>query len=41
MSNGWINQAYAQGFDYQKYTLKFVNIFERMEIDETVYEGLL
>ena len=35
------NQAYVQGFDCEYITLKDVNMFECMEIDESIYEGVV
>ena len=42
MPNIWSNQAYVQGF-YCKYISfkKAVNMFERMEIYESIYEGVV
>ena len=40
MPNSWSNQAYVQRFDYEYIPFKkAVNIFERMEIVEYIYEG--
>ena len=39
--NGNSNQAYVQGFDCDSITRKTVNMFERMEIAETIYEGVI
>ena len=42
MSNSWSRQAYVQGFDCEFITLKkAVNMFERMEISESTYEGVV
>ena len=39
MPNGWSKQAFVQGFDLETITfLKSVNMFENMEIFETMYE---
>ena len=42
MSNSWSKQAYSRGL-YCEYISfkKTVNIFERMEIAEYIYEGLV
>ena len=42
MPNSWSKQAYVQGF-YFKYILfkKAVNMFERMEIAESIYKGVV
>ena len=38
MPNSWSKQAYVQGFDWKSITLKkSVNMFERMEIDKSIY----
>ena len=40
MTNIWSNQAYVQGFDCEPTSLKKdVNMFECMEIAESIYEG--
>ena len=40
--NSWYIQAYIQGFDGESITFKkSVNIFERMEISESIYEGVV
>ena len=41
MPNIWISQACVQGFDYETITLKSVIMFERMEIAEYIYEGVV
>ena len=42
MPNGWINQAREQGFYCESITFfQTVNMFERMEIAEYIYEGVL
>ena len=42
MPNSWINQAYVQVFDCNYITFKnAVNMFERMEISESIYEGIV
>ena len=42
MPNSWINQAYVQGFDWKYITLKkAVNMFEWMDISESIYKGVL
>ena len=38
MSNGWISQEYVQDFYCKYITLKYVNIFEHIEIAESIYE---
>ena len=40
--NRWSRQAYVQGFDCEYINFKkAVNMFERMEIDESIYEGIV
>ena len=39
--NGWSKQAYVQGFYCEYITLKYLNIFECMEIAESIYEGFV
>ena len=40
--NIWSKQAYVKGFDFESITFKkVVNMFERMEINESVYEGVV
>ena len=42
MSNIWYKQAYVQGFDYESILFKKdVNMFERMEVVESIYEGVV
>ena len=42
MSNSWSKHAYVQGFDFESITFKrVVNMFERMEIAESIYEGVV
>ena len=42
MSNRWSKQAYLQGFGCESITLeKAVNMFERMEIYESIYKGVV
>ena len=42
MHNSCYRQAYVQGFDYEYITFKKnVNMFERMEIAESIYEGVV
>ena len=42
MPNIWSKQAYVQGFDFESITFKkSVNMFERMEISESIYKGVL
>ena len=42
MPNSWSKQAYVQGFDCGSITFKkAINIFERMEISEFIYEGIV
>ena len=35
-TNGWSKQSYVQGFEYEYIALKDVNMFEHMEILESV-----
>ena len=38
----WSKQAYIQGFDCESINFKrYVNMFERMEIAESIYEGVV
>ena len=40
--NSWSQQAYVQVFDFEYTTLnKSVNMFERMEIAEYIYRGVV
>ena len=40
--NRWSKKAYVQGFDCESIYFKFfVNTFERMEIAESIYEGVV
>ena len=42
VSNSWSKQIYAQGFDCENITFKTdVNMFDRMEISEYIYEGVV
>ena len=42
MPISWSRQAYVQGFDCKSITFnKSVNMFERMEITESIYEGIV
>ena len=42
MPNIWSRQAYVQGFYCESITFKkAVNMFERMEIAESIYEGVV
>ena len=41
MPNSWIKQVYVQGFDCEYITLKTVSMFERTDIAEFIYEGLV
>ena len=42
MSNSWSKHAYIQGFDCEYITFKRdVNMFECMEISESIYEGVV
>ena len=42
MHNSWYKQAYVQGFDCESISFKkYVNMFERMEIAESIDEGVL
>ena len=42
MPSRWIKQAYVQGFGCEYITFKAaINTFERMEISEYIYEGVV
>ena len=42
MPNSWSKQAYVQGFNWKYTTLKqSVNLFERMDIAEYIYKGVV
>ena len=42
MPNSWSIQVFEQGFDCEYITFKkSVNMFERMEIAESIYEGVV
>ena len=42
MPNIWSRQSYVQGFNCAYITLKIsVNMFERMEINKSIYEGVV
>ena len=42
INNTWINQSYVQGFYCESITFKeAVNMFKRMEIAESIYEGVV
>ena len=42
ISNGQIKQLYVQCFDFETITFKqYVNIFEHMQIAETIYDGVV
>ena len=42
ITNIWSNQSYVQGFDCDTISFKkAVNMFERMEIAESIYEGVV
>ena len=42
MPNSWSKQAYIQGFDCESILLKkAVNMFERMEIVESIYDDVV
>ena len=42
MPNRWSKQAYVQGFDCETISFKkAVNMFERMEISKSIYEGVV
>ena len=42
MPNIWSKQAYVQGFDCRSILfIEAVNIFERMEIAESIYEDVV
>ena len=42
MPNGWSKQSYVQGFYCETiYFKNDVNMFERMEIDESIYDGVV
>ena len=39
--NSWSKQVYDQGFDCECNTQRYVNMFERMEIAESIYKGVV
>ena len=40
--NSWYKQTYVKGFDCESITFKkYLNMFERMEIFESIYEGVV
>ena len=40
--NSWSKQAYVQGFDCESILFKkAVNVFDRMEIAESIYKGVV
>ena len=40
--NSWIRHAHVQGFDCETITLNiYINVFERMETVESIYEGVV
>ena len=41
MPNEWISKAYMHGFYCESITLKICKCFERMEIVESIYEGVV
>ena len=42
IQNGWVRQAYVQRLNFESVAFKkSINMFERMEIDENIYEGVL
>ena len=42
MPNSWSRQTYVQLFDCESITFqKAVNMFERIEIAQSIYEGVL
>ena len=42
MPNSWSKQAYVQGFDWRYISLKkSINLFERMEIAESIYDSVV
>ena len=42
MPNSWSKKAYVQSFDWKNISLKkFVNMFDQMEIYESIYEGVV
>ena len=42
MPNTWYKQAYVQRFDCKYISFKkYVNMFERMETTESIYEGVV
>ena len=41
MPNRFFRQAYVQGFDCKTLTKKLVKMFEPMEIEEYIYEGVV
>ena len=42
MPNSWSKQAYVQGFDFCILLIKHaINMFERMDIADSIYEGVV
>ena len=42
MSDGWIIQAYVQGFDFELVLFKqAIIMFERMKTGENIYKGVV
>ena len=42
MPNSWSKEAYVQGFDWKSISFKkVVNMFERREIAESIYKGVV
>ena len=42
MYNSWYKQVYVQGFDCESILFKKdVNMFEQMDIAESIYEGVV
>ena len=41
MPNIWSRQVYVQGLDCESITLKYVNMFERMKIAESIYDDVV
>ena len=42
MPNSWSKKSYVQGFDCEYISFnKYVNMFERIEITESIYKGVV
>ena len=42
LHNSWSKQAYIKGFDCESITfIKYSNMFERMEIADSIYKGVV